>query len=73
MSERDTIRAEIRAFYAQQKDNKRAIQDLGHLEYRMFDLIERLATRGRVKRMITPRPPRYDETFFRGLEWLDSL
>jgi hypothetical protein len=39
---KDTLTDEIRAFYAQNKANKRVIQDLGHVEYRMFDLIERL-------------------------------
>jgi hypothetical protein len=38
----ETLMAEISAFYAQQKGNKREIQDLGHLEYRMFDFIERI-------------------------------
>lgn len=27
----------------------------------------------RSKRMVTPPPPRYDEVFFEGMQWLDSL
>jgi len=25
------------------------------------------------RKMVAPRPPRYDEVFFRGVEWLDRL
>jgi hypothetical protein len=27
----------------------------------------------KMEKSITPRPPRYDEVFFEGMKWLDSL
>jgi hypothetical protein len=34
----------------------------------------KLAEKKRDKgRLVTPRPPRYDDVYWKGLEWLDSL
>ena len=43
---KDTLFDEIKAFYEQQKDNAEEIKKLGHVEYRMWEFIRRIAIRG---------------------------
>jgi len=33
----------------------------------------KLKTKGKYKKYAEITPPRYDEVYFRGIEWLDSL
>jgi hypothetical protein len=52
------------------KDQKRRSQELK--EARKI-IQEKLASKDRFSKKIAVRPPRYDEVFFAGCEWLDSL
>jgi len=44
--DKDTLFDEILAFYEQQKDNAECIKKLGHVEYRMWGFIKRIAIKG---------------------------
>jgi len=44
---KDTLFDEIQTFWEQQKENAEEIKKLGHVEYRMWGFIERIAGRGK--------------------------
>jgi len=40
---------------------------------RIREKVQAALLRPKARKMIAPRPPRYDEVFFEGVRWLDSL